>query len=175
MIRIVAHDEKWQKAFTQLKQKLANLCPEILAIRHIGSTAIDDLHAKDIIDIQVAVNTFDDVDFFIPIFKSIGLNFVDSIKQDHVPFHDSEYFDPAWEKRFFTGTYKGQDFNVHVRLPTNPNWAFALDFVDLLSANNEVRFAYQQFKQKLADSGMNREDYCLIKDSYIDLISLLMK
>ena len=133
MIQLFTSNQKWNLAFLEFKSELENKSTDIVDIQHIGSTAIDQLKAKDIVDVQVAISSFDKVEALHPIFQSMGLEYIEAFKQDHVPFKGSDYFSSKWEKRFFTGSFNEQRFNIHVRLQSSHNWNFALDFVRLLS------------------------------------------
>ncbi|HAU0349441.1 TPA: GrpB family protein [Legionella pneumophila] len=172
MIKLIPHNIKWTDAFNQLSELLlSNPKNVFLKIEHIGSTSIQDAPAKDIVDIQCAIDSFDKINQVKSFLEPLGFAYYE-FNQDHVPFHAHDYFNPAWEKRFFSGTYKGQQFNIHVRLYNSLNWKFALQFKDYMNSNVEARIAYMQFKERLASSKAERDDYCLIKDSVIDLLSL---
>ncbi|WP_419421495.1 GrpB family protein (plasmid) [Legionella sp. D16C41] len=141
-------------------------------VEHIGSTSIRDAKAKDILDVQLGINTFEDIDKIKSILNKLGFEYIDSIQQDHVPFHEFDYFEAGWEKRFFKGIFQAQFYNIHIRIFNSKNWNFALDFKKYLNKNSNAKYAFIQFKARLANSGVSKEDYCLIKDSIIDLISL---
>jgi len=92
------------------------------------------------------------------------------IKQDHVPFHDSDYYEKGWDKLFFTGSVQNIFCNVHIRIIDNPNWIFALQFRDYLNQNKQVATAYEQIKLRLVSLGIDIQNYCHIKDPVCDLI-----
>ncbi len=174
MIKLSVFQDKWAATFTELKADLmAHASDIIVDIEHIGSTAISGAEAKDIIDVQIAVKSFEQINALRLILEPMHFEYISTIMQDHVPFHEFNYFNPDWEKRFFKGIYKGQEVNAHVRLKTNPNWHFAINFRDYLTSNEHARYAFMQFKKRLAHSQVSRDNYCLIKDSVIDIISLL--
>ena len=53
-VEVVPHDPNWRSAFeTQSKQIALALRDNVVAIHHIGSTAIPQIHAKPIIDMLV--------------------------------------------------------------------------------------------------------------------------
>ncbi|WP_367607410.1 GrpB family protein [Legionella sp. W05-934-2] len=166
-------DTKWAMAFENFRQALStNTDGLILAIEHIGSTSIDDLPAKDIVDVQCAVTDFETIDAIGEILESMGFHYLKTIRQDHVPFHEADFFHPDWEKRFFKGVFDDQVFNIHIRKFQSKNWQFALTFRDNLRRNSQLRTAYLQCKERLINAGVGLEDYCSIKDSFIDLMSL---
>ena len=176
MIELSCHKNEWKNRFDDFRAEILNLAQEIIIeIEHIGSTSIAEVKAKDIIDTQLAIESFDKMVYLSPILESLGFSCIDSVKQDHVPFHDFNYFESGWEKRFFKGKYKGQDFNIHVRVHNSLNWKFALNFKNYLSENEMAKYAFLQFKERLAKANVSTEDYCMIKDSVIDHLSLQFK
>jgi hypothetical protein len=63
----------WPGQFEQLAAALARqLGDALLAIEHIGSTAVPGLAAKDIIDLQVTVGSLADADRLAPAFERAG-------------------------------------------------------------------------------------------------------
>ena len=173
MVELIPYNSKWKDNFNQLKDLLLSLSNKlILDIAHIGSTSIPSAPAKDIVDIQCAIDSFDKIDQVRSILEPIGFVYIEAFKQDHVPFHSHDYFIPTWEKRFFTGSYLNQSFNIHIRLVNSLNWKFAIQFRDFMIANSNARFAYMQFKERLATSEISKDSYCIVKDSILDLLSL---
>lgn len=173
MIELLPYTQKWKTHFNQLRTVLLSVPNTVfLEIAHIGSTSIETAPAKDIVDVQCAVDSFDKMDHIKSILEPMGFVCIEAFKQDHVPFHAHDYFLHAWEKRFFTGTYLGQAFNIHIRLLNSLNWKFAEQFRDFMVTNPDARYAYMQFKERLASSGVEKDAYCIIKDSVIDLLSL---
>jgi len=51
---VVSYDPNWPLEFTKIKDSLAILRSDVIAIEHIGSTAVEGLSAKPIIDIDEA-------------------------------------------------------------------------------------------------------------------------
>lgn len=173
MVELIPYNSKWKDNFNQLKDLLLSLSNKlILDIAHIGSTSIPSAPAKDIVDIQCAIDSFDKIDQVRSILEPIGFVYIEAFKQDHVPFHSHDYFISTWEKRFFTGIYLNQSFNIHIRLVNSLNWKFAIQFRDFMIANSNARFAYMQFKERLATSEISKDSYCIVKDSILDLLSL---
>ncbi|SEP99516.1 GrpB family protein [Piscibacillus halophilus] len=55
-VKLVPHNPEWIKQFNQEKELLESLIGDyILGIEHIGSTAIEEIHAKPIIDIMIGL------------------------------------------------------------------------------------------------------------------------
>ena len=167
---------EWEKNFQCIANILFKICGDLIKeIEHIGSTAIIGIKAKDIIDIQCGVNNFSQIKTLTMKLTGLGLSQLEHIKQDHVPFHDFAYFEKGWEKRFFTGLIQNIHCNVHIRILESANWNFAIQFRDYLNKNEKVAIAYEQIKTRLAKSGVNKQDYCYIKDPVCDLIYYAVK
>jgi GrpB-like predicted nucleotidyltransferase (UPF0157 family) len=62
-VEVVPHDPKWQEAFDVESKSVADALGEnVIAIHHIGSTAIPNIYAKPIIDFLVEVKDIVKVD-----------------------------------------------------------------------------------------------------------------
>ena len=174
-VKLAKSTDIWQKNFEEIQLKIQSLLGNmVIEIEHIGSTSIPGLPAKDIVDIQVGVRDFNCMADVKKKLKIIDFCQVEHIKQDHKPFCDPSIFDKNWEKRFFKGYYLHQHFNIHIRIHKSDNWNFAHQFKWLLTNNEQVKKAYLQVKERLVNAEVSKEDYCLIKDPVIDIISLLM-
>jgi dephospho-CoA kinase len=99
-VAIVDYDPTWPDQFEQLATALRrHLGDAVLAIDHIGSTAVPGLGAKDVIDIQVTVANLADADRLAPAFQQAG-HAASRYRLDHQPAGDAS--DPAlWEKRLW--------------------------------------------------------------------------
>lgn len=62
-VKVVAHDLKWQEMFNiESNRVIEALGKNVVAVHHIGSTAIPNIYAKPIIDLLVEVNDITKVD-----------------------------------------------------------------------------------------------------------------
>jgi len=120
------------------------------------------MKAKDIIDFQCGFKTFEDIQEIRNILEPLGFIYSSDCTQDHVPFKAFEYSDLAWEKRFFSGRYKEQSYNIHIRVHGGLNWNFTLNFRNFLSSNEDATYAFMQFKDRLAESTSDLKSYCMI-------------
>ncbi|MBQ3859942.1 MAG: GrpB family protein [Clostridia bacterium] len=58
-ITVLPYDERWEQDFEQIRRELhAALGPLALRIEHVGSTAVRELSAKPIIDIDVVIRDY---------------------------------------------------------------------------------------------------------------------
>lgn len=175
MLTLVPYREEWPADFEEIRNDIANCAGNmIVSIDHIGSTAIPGIAAKDIIDVQIGIRNFDDIEKLGLALCNIGFEFLSHVIQDHAPGHEFEEFVPGWEKRFFKASNIRRPANIHVRLVSGKNFEFALLFRDYLRQHPKVSRAYEQVKVRLA-TFLSHElmAYTLIKDPVCDLIMLL--
>jgi dephospho-CoA kinase len=158
-VELVPYDETWPDQARRIIARLQTACgAKALRIDHIGSTAVPGMDAKDVIDIQVSVQTLDIADELAGALVNAGYPRIDAIVSDVV--HDG---DPAlWQKRFHASADPGRPANVHVRVSGWPNQRFALMFTDWLRANPDVRQDYLAAKRDAAVS----KDYVIAKEPW---------
>ena len=137
-IKVVPYDPLWPSRFEEEASRIsAVLGGELVAIHHIGSTAIVGMWAKPIIDIMPLVRDIQKVDMYSEAMIALG-------------------YEPKGEntipgRRFFI---KGGDANrshhVHAYEPDNPEVARHLDFRDYLVGHPQDAEAYASLKRSLA-------------------------
>ncbi|MGE4571608.1 MAG: GrpB family protein [Candidatus Izemoplasmatales bacterium] len=94
-IILVPYDYSWQEAFNQIKEHLeSEIKDKILAIEHIGSTSIEALDAKPIIDIDIIIESYDVFPEIVHRLKKLGYthNGDQGIKEREAFKYDSSPF-----------------------------------------------------------------------------------
>lgn len=72
-IRLVAHDPAWPLRFATHRRRIAEALGDVAQrIDHVGSTSVEALAAKPILDIQVSVAEPDDESTFVPALQVAG-------------------------------------------------------------------------------------------------------
>ncbi|GAV15106.1 GrpB family protein [Paenibacillus sp. NAIST15-1] len=72
-IEIMPYHSSWKSEFLEIGRRIREALGDAAArIYHIGSTSVEGLAAKPIIDIQVSVRSWDDFEHLIRQFNSIG-------------------------------------------------------------------------------------------------------
>ena len=75
-VEVVPYDETWASAFEKIKNELEHTVGDlIVGIEHIGSTSVEGLSAKPIIDIAVGVKTLDSIKPYIELLGKNGIIF----------------------------------------------------------------------------------------------------
>lgn len=175
MLEVVPHQARWASDFAQLKAELTlGFGEQAIAISHIGSTAIQGLVAKPIIDVQVSVRALEDLR--IPKELPEGCRYVPENDQDIPPLGYQQ--EPSeWRKRFMHVTRLEQRFaHIHIREVGRANERVALLFRDFVSEHLLHREAYGRLKLQLAEvvghltSAGGSGPYVELKDPLIAVI-----
>ncbi|OON79246.1 GrpB family protein [Streptomyces tsukubensis] len=155
---VVEYRPEWPTEFEQLagrlRQSLAGLA---VAVDHVGSTSVPGLPAKDCVDVQVRMDSIDEVRD-IPLLAAIGF------RCRPEPWNRMEVSaGHHCRKLVFAPPIGARRCNVHLRESTGPNARFALLFRDYLRADETARRSWGAFKQRLALSVPDLSDYGQIK------------
>ncbi|MEU9808480.1 dephospho-CoA kinase [Mycobacterium sp. NPDC050853] len=137
-------DPSWPTQAQRAINRIAVACgSKALRIDHVGSTAVPGLDAKDVIDIQVTVESLEVADALADPLADIGLPPIAGITTDDP--HDTET--AKWGKRIHAAADPGRAALVHVRVDGWPGQRFALIFRDWLRADQQARAEYLSVKQ----------------------------
>ncbi len=70
---VMPYNEEWKKAFSDIKNELDDALGDLaLSIEHVGSTSVEGLSAKPIIDIDVVIEDISKLESVIAALKKIG-------------------------------------------------------------------------------------------------------
>ena len=181
-IKIVPYDPGWAEAFErEYRQLEARLAPVLVSVEHIGSTAVEGLGSKPIIDILIGID---------------GQEALNSVAE---PLLDMGYcYYPCYEmkipeRRFFARLQELQrqvfedvgqipaheafphTHHLHVVAYGSPFWKRHLAFRDYLRTHSMARDAYHRLKVKLAnETWESGDDYAEAKTGFIRNIEWLM-
>lgn len=154
---LVDYDPRWPDRFEYEKDRIQRALSEyIVAIEHIGSTAVPGLGAKPIIDIMVAVRSLaNDLPRCIEPLHRLGYEYV-----PRPDFKDSHFF--------CHGIWGPSTRHLHLTEYGSPFWHEKLIFRDFLRVNSETAAEYFSLKRSLAAQfAANRTAYTDAKGSYI--------
>jgi dephospho-CoA kinase len=143
--RLVPADPSWPDQARRIVNRLQTACGHrALRIDHIGSTALPALDAKDVIDIQITVESLAIADELAEPLLSAGYPRIEAITEDVAHTDDTT----LWHKRTHASADPGRPTNVHIRVNGWPNQQFALLFVAWLRADVGARADYLAVKLK---------------------------
>jgi GrpB-like predicted nucleotidyltransferase (UPF0157 family) len=136
-VDVSPYTESWRAEFNKESDKLVNIFgEEILEIHHIGSTAIEGLPAKPIIDLMPVVKSVLSVDDFREEMQAIGY----LVKGENgIP--GRRYFEKGGDDR---------THHVHIYEEGDKQIVRHLAFRDYVRDHPEVKKEYGNLKEKLA-------------------------
>ncbi|MFX0074550.1 MAG: GrpB family protein [Candidatus Hermodarchaeota archaeon] len=136
-IEVVPHDPNWKNKFNLEARVIKSIFnQEIIAIYHIGSTAIPQASAKPIIDILVEVHDIDRIDNY---------NFK-MIEQGYIPKGESGI---PRRRLFIKGSEEFRTFHVHIFQKGNPEIKRLLNFRNYMIAHPKEAQKYSRLKENL--------------------------
>ena len=164
-ITIVEHQDNWKMLFAAEKKNINALIDSLNpVIVHIGSTSVPGLCAKSTIDIQVGLQSTDDLD--------------KTIEPMQKQYTYVKIFEPDWPSRRFYCRYECENggaapsiinvndippvkqgltslVNIHVFVKDTEDWIRHIAFRDYLIEHNYYRDAYCELKKELAKNEYN--------------------
>jgi len=161
---IAPPDPSWPAQAARLIARIKRAVGEEAQVSHIGSTAVPDLPAKDVIDLMLAVATLDEADAVAGRLAEAGF-----------PRREGAWFDNArnvpgatWPKRLHGSADPGRPVNLHVRVTGSPGWRFALLMRDHLRAVPAARDEYAAAKQQSREQHPDVGAYAEAKEPWLD-------
>ena len=155
-VRVVPHEPAWKEAFEAEAAALRSvLGDEAVAIHHIGSTSVPNLHAKPTVDVLVEAREIGNLDDLETELDEGGYEAW------------GEYGIPG--RRFFTRDRGPERLcNVHVFEAGSPGVERHLAFRDYLTRHPETARAYGDLKGDLAERfPADMEAYMNGKDAFV--------
>lgn len=150
-VEVVPHNPKWRKAFeTEAKRVADALGENVVAIHHIGSTAIPGIYAKPIIDLLVEVKDIVRVD-------------EQSSSMELLGYETMGEFGISGRRYFRKNNEEGiRTHHVHIFRVGSEQVERHLAFRDYMIAHPEDTQRYSELKRRLA------EEYPTSIDGYMD-------
>jgi len=162
-VNIVDYDPQWPLLFQEEKRIVLEATGnKVLAVEHIGSTAVPGLGAKPIIDMMAGVRGAADADQCIALLRRIG--------------YTSFTLEPERERA--VGHYyccgKGPHsigYHLHLLRFKSREWQRHLLFRDYLRTHPEIAQQYYKLKKELATQyRSDRDGYTEAKTSFIESV-----
>lgn len=145
---IVDYDSRWPALFEQARAELLGaIGPWIVAVEHIGSTAVPGLAAKPIVDIMAGLRTLADAPRCIAALQPLGWLYAPE-NEASLP-----------ERRYFDKDLAGvRAYHLHMVETASEFWERHLLFRDFLRARRDVAQEYAQLKRQLANRFRDQRD-----------------
>lgn len=156
-VRIAPCDPSWPLRFSLERDRLLALFPQVLAVEHIGSTAVAGMEAKPVIDILAGVTDMAAADALFEPLLTGGYTTSRAF--------NSQLTDRRWFMRCANGT---RTHHLHVVVHLGPVWAERILFRDLLRADAGLARSYSRLKARLAVRFRHdREAYTRAKGEFV--------
>lgn len=161
-VELASFHQEWARLFEKEKSLLLKTFGDrILAIEHIGSTAISGVPTKPLIDINAAVSLLDDayIEEFVAPLEKLGYEYKRSEQYDH-------------RRLFVKGPEAKRTHHLNlVKIDSAHGWKDALVFRNYLQRHKSAREEYAALKENLAGqySG-DRASYTKGKQDFIKKI-----
>ncbi len=154
---IVDYDPQWPILYEEEKGRILEAIGRVIvAIEHVGSTAVPGLGAKPIIDIMVGVGHLADAERCIEPLQAIGYGYV--------PEHEVS----MPQRRYFQKGPPDAHRHLHMVELASEFWQRHLLFRDFLRDHPQVAQEYDRLKRELAARyGSDRAGYTEAKTSFI--------
>jgi len=155
---IVDYDAGWPRRYEEERARILGAIGRwLVAIEHIGSTAVPGLGAKPIIDIMPAIGSLADAPQCVEPLRVIGYEYV------------PEFESVLPERRYFRKGSPEDHYHLHMVEQTSGFWERHLLFRDTLRARPETAREYERLKRELAARfGSDREGYTDAKTEFIE-------
>ena len=152
---VVDYLSSWPLEYESEKRLIEPLIHHLRAeIHHIGSTSVQGLAAKPIIDILIEVDGLADIDKLNSAFLEIGYS---ARGENGIP-----------ERRYFEKGGEDRTHQIHVFLRNSENAIRHLAFRDYLRAHSEVAEQYADLKKHIAKQcDHSIEKYCDGKHEFV--------
>lgn len=168
-VNLVPYNSKWPLLAQIEMDKIKAAFPRgtVIDIQHVGSTAVKDLAAKPILDIQIATPSLEIMKLIaVTILQKLGYEYWVS-NPDPTRMFFAKGMPPYGEKR---------THHVHIVEKGSNHWGNKLLFRDYLRLHRHVAKEYERLKIKLAQKHLyNREKYTEEKSNFINKVVRLAK
>jgi dephospho-CoA kinase len=142
---VVPPDPTWPDQARRVIARIAAVAGERAhRIDHIGSTAVPELDAKDVLDVQVVVGDLAATKRIAGELIAVGL------VSQHGRWWDNARDGTRWDKTMAINADPARPVNCHIRTASSPAWREALLLRDWLRAHPSAAIEYAQLKHRLA-------------------------
>ena len=161
---VTSYRPHWADEFTQIARHIRDLVGHAaIRIDHIGSTAVPELGAKDVIDLQVTVSDLEEAGGLTSPLRAAGFRQGTTFQYD--VFHKKPETDPELRKLYMREPESERRAHIHIRELGRFNQRFALLFRDYLRSSEDVRAEYELLKRRAAQLfPENIDGYLFLKD-----------
>ena len=167
---VSSYRSSWSEEFERYAHRIRAIVGNAaIRIDHIGSTAVPNLGAKDVIDMQITVRDLDRAGDLVVLLRSNG--FRQGLEFEYDMFHTMPETDPELRKLYMREPEGERRVHIHIREQGRFNQRYALLFRDYLRSSELVRNEYEVLKRRAAQLFPDSIDgYLFLKDPVLHII-----
>jgi GrpB-like predicted nucleotidyltransferase (UPF0157 family) len=158
-VKLLPYNYRWIELYKQEEKLLFSLIGQyVIDIQHVGSTSIEGLDSKPIIDIAAGVKSLDDVESFRDLLEDAGYQYRGSAGVEG-------------RVMFAKGSEDSRTHYLHIEVYDGDLWKNHIYFRDYLRLNKKSVEEYSRLKKELARKfNEDRESYTSAKNDFINFI-----
>ena len=158
-VKVLPYSHKWKRSYKKEEELLYSIIGQyVIDIQHVGSTSIEELDSKPIIDIAIAVKSLDDVEKFRSLLEHVGYNLRGNAGVEG-------------RVMFAKGNEDLRTHYLHIEIFDDVLWKNHIYFRDYLRLNTESVEEYTRLKKQLsAKYEDDRNAYTSAKHEFINSI-----
>ena len=138
-IQVLPYDPQWKENFQTIRQELSLALNGLaLRIEHVGSTSVEGLAAKPIIDIDVVISDHMPLETVVAALSTIGYQ------------HEGDLGIPQREAFRYDGKHHLQEHHLYVCPESSPELRRHIAFRDYLRSHPEAAAEYGRIKMDAA-------------------------
>jgi GrpB-like predicted nucleotidyltransferase (UPF0157 family) len=160
-VKIVPYNSEWKKEFKKLKNMIYNYIGElIMTVEHVGSTSVEGLSAKPIIDMDVVIEDFSILPKIIKGLEKAGYEHEGTLGiEGREAFRKVDHNDEFMKHHLYVCSKNSKGYLEHIALR------------DYLRNNEYAKKEYEKLKKKLAKKfTYDVDSYCEQKSEFIENI-----
>jgi len=156
-VKLLPYDYRWVELYKQEEKLLLSLIGRyVIDIQHVGSTSIEGLESKPILDIAVGVKSLNDVENFRNLLENAGYQYRGSAGVEG-------------RVMFAKGGEDSRTHYLHIDAYGGELWKNHIYFRDYLRLNKKSVEEYSRLKKDLASKFKeDRNSYTSAKDDFIN-------
>ncbi len=157
MVEILPYDDNWKQEFEKIEDMLKSYIGDlIIGIEHVGSTSVEGLSAKPIIDVDMVIESYDVLSRIIEKLELEGY-----IYEGNLGIEGRE----AFRRKYDDGMMK---YHLYVCPKDGKGYLEHIAFRDYLRNNEDAREEYSRLKKQLAiEYRYDIDNYCDKKTDFI--------
>lgn len=160
VVEVVPYDPEWKNEFNRIKEQLLSYIGDlIITVEHVGSTSIEGLSAKPIIDLDLVMDSYDVLPAIIERLQQYGY-----VHQGDLGIEGREAFQRVVDDEFMK-------YHLYVCPKDGKGYLEHIAFRDYLRSDTAACQDYETLKLNLAEQHRHDIDaYCEGKTAFVTSI-----